>query len=99
ELARAIRQQPDNDREAVDLEVTIAEDEAQLEQLAGLWGAKEIDLREYMTARRVISDRLAANQSRFAKLAKRSPIHALVGQGNELRDRWPTLNLDQQRAI
>ena len=99
ELARAISRARDSDRDTADLEVSIAEDEAQLEQLAGMWGAKEIELREYMTARRVISERLTANQSRYAKLAKRDPVRELVGQGTALRARWSTLNLDQKRAI
>ena len=99
ELARAINQQPDADREAADLGIAIEEDEIQLEELAGMWASKEMELRPYRTAERIITDRLNAHRSRFAKLAKRSPILSLLGQGDELRKRWPDLNLDQRRAI
>ena len=98
-LERALQDQPDANREAAELEVAIATDQAQLEELIGFWSDKKIESAEYFVARKRITDRLTALRARFARLDRHSSARRLAGQSERLRRQWPDLNLHQRRAI
>lgn len=87
------------DKAGSGLASSIADDEAQLQELATMWAKKAITLAEFLSARKVIEDRLRGQRAQFARRDQHSVLRDLVGHGNQLRKDWPSLNLDQRRAI
>ena len=77
----------------------IAADASQLDELAAMWGAREISAAEWRIARAGIESRLISNRLRQAQLSGTTALDGLVGNSDRLRDQWDTLNLNRQRAI
>jgi site-specific DNA recombinase len=98
ELTRALAHQPDANREAAELEVAIATDQAKLEELAGFWADGKIESAEYFVARKRITDRLNGLRARFARVDRNSSVRKLAGDAERLRAQWSDLNLHQRRA-
>jgi site-specific DNA recombinase len=99
ELARAIKHQPDANREAAELELAIATDQAKLEELAGFWADGKIESPEYFVARKRITDRLNALRARFGRIDRHGSVRRLAGEADRLRGQWADLNLHQRRAL
>jgi site-specific DNA recombinase len=99
ELTQAMRTDPDADRNASDLEIKIAEDQAQLEELAGSYAAREITLAEWLLARHIVETRQEASKAAFARLDRHAALRSLSGQSDRLRSQWADLNLDRRRAV
>jgi hypothetical protein len=74
-------------------------DRVQLDELAQLYGAKEITAREWLTARNPIEARIRSTERTLAQLSDSAAIHGLPGQGQQLRIAWNSLNLTRQHAI
>lgn len=99
ELAGALTGRQRADRQAADLADGIAADRAQLDELAGLYAARAIGVREWMAARRPIEDRIADAKKRLARVTRTDTIGGLVGNGRALKAQWHDLDLTRQHAI
>jgi site-specific DNA recombinase len=56
-------------------------------------------MREWMTARKPIEQRLSTAQRQLAQVTQTSALVGLVGNGEQLRGAWSTLNLSRQHEI
>jgi len=99
ELAAAVAGKAAEDTQTAALVDAIAADEAQLEELAGLYAAKAITAKEWMAARNPIEARQKANKRTVARATNTTDLARHLGQGDHLRRTWSTLNLNRQRAI
>jgi DNA invertase Pin-like site-specific DNA recombinase len=99
DLAEAIAHASASHHPDGDVEVAIAADERQLEELAKAYAARLISMPEWLIARKVIEDRLTHQRSNLLRRDRHRSLRGLVGHGDELRQRWSALNLDQQRAV
>ena len=99
EMAEALSgQQPaDAHREALSAEVR--EDTEQLDELAQAYAAKAVTMREWLTAKKPIQQRVEANQRRLDRGTRTDTLAGLVGNGAALRAQWDTLGLSRQAAI
>ena len=98
ELAAALRGDPsDPDVEAMQAEIDQAQE--QLEQLAGMYGRREIALTEWSAARAPVERRLSNARKELSRVSRMSALDGYVGEGAALRERWSDLNLSRQRAI
>jgi site-specific DNA recombinase len=77
----------------------ISTDTARMEDLARAWADGDISREEWKIARDRIEARLEANRRALARLTRRDAIENYIGQGQNLRAAWDTLNLSQQAAI
>lgn len=89
------------EREEVDPELpaAIRADEGQLEELAEAWAAKEITRGEWKVARELIEVRLERNRSKLARVSVTAPLDELVGDYDDLLERWKAMNDSQRRAV
>ncbi|MGB6057120.1 MAG: recombinase family protein, partial [Microthrixaceae bacterium] len=99
DLARALTDAQAKDDTSAALSEQIASDEAQLEELAGLYAAKAVTAREWMAARNPIEERLRTNRRTIARNTGTADLARYIGQGEQLGAQWSELNLDRQRAI
>ena len=77
----------------------LAEDQAQLQELASAYGEKQISLRDWLEAKKPIEARIEAAQRRIARSTRTDALQGLPGQGKALLDTWDTLSLTRQAAI
>lgn len=99
ELTAALEGRADADERAAALREQIAADTARLEELAGMYAAREISAREWKAARDPIEARRQQAERELARLTGGSVLDGYVGNSELLRERWASLNLDRQRAI
>lgn len=76
-----------------------AGDEKQLQDLADMYGNRQITAAEWHAARRPIDSRLQANRRRQTARGGLGILDGHVGNGATLERNWVSLNLDRQRAI
>jgi DNA invertase Pin-like site-specific DNA recombinase len=76
---------------------TLAEDEQQLKQLAGMWARKELSFAEYGEARRIIADRVAASRALVSASLPRT-VRTLLA-GGDVRAGWATLGPAGKRDV
>jgi len=77
----------------------LTRDQAQMEELVRMWTDREISTEEWRAARGPLEARISAGQRRLYAASGRPAAATLVGQGSQLRNDWPTLNLTRQAAI
>lgn len=99
ELAAAIDGRQRADETSAALSESIAEDTAQLDELAGLYATKQITAPEWIAARKPIEGRLQANRRRQANRAGSTVLAGHIGNASALRREWPQMNLGRQAAI
>jgi hypothetical protein len=99
ELADALAGRAASDSQATELSKSLGEDRAQLEELAGMYAAKQVTAREWMSARNPIEARIADTERRLSRLTRSDALAGLVGNGQALRASWDDLNLTRQAAI
>jgi len=99
ELAAALAGQVHLDAHSAALADAISADEEQLDTLAVAHANHKITMREWLTARKVIDDRVTLNRRRLRRTSTTSQLADLAGQGDALRTQWSTLNLTRQVAI
>ena len=98
EMARAV-QGDQHDRGSA-LMAAIAEDQAQLTELAAAYAAKQITMAEWLAARGPIERRIEESSAEFAAVSRQDRAFTeYVGRGGALREDWSLLSIDQQRAI
>lgn len=99
QLANALAGRVAVDAHAAGLHDSIREDQAQLEELAALYGDRSITASEWMTARKPIEARMAATRRQLSAATRSSAIDEWVGNAQALRAGWEELNLTRQAAI
>jgi site-specific DNA recombinase len=99
EMAAALAGELAHDEQAAALAEQVAAEQAQLGELAGLYGERHITAAEWRAARKPIETRLKQAKGRLGRLRRTTVLDGLVGAGSTLRTEWQTLNLDRQRAI
>lgn len=99
ELADTVagRQRTDTTTEA--LAEQIAEDQSQLDELATLWGNKDITASEWAAARKPIETRIREAKRTLGQLSNTGDLVRYLGMGADLRHQWTGLALNRQRAI
>jgi hypothetical protein len=98
ELAAILNGRPD-DGESAGWQSEIEQATEQLDELAGMWGSKEISRSEYLTAGAAIRKRQDVARKRLAALNRSSVISDHIGNGAGLRERWAGLTLTRQQQI
>jgi DNA invertase Pin-like site-specific DNA recombinase len=98
-LARALTKARKSNTEHDQLAVSIAEDEAMLEELARDYADRQISHAEWSAARQPIQARIDATKRRLSRISRSHRIDEFVGHSQVLRDAWAGLDLDRQRAI
>jgi DNA invertase Pin-like site-specific DNA recombinase len=99
DLAAALEGRAEADERAAALHDDIAADADQLEELAGMYAARDITAREWKAARDPIEARRKQAERELARLTGGSVLDGYLGNSDLLRERWASLNLDRQRAI
>jgi site-specific DNA recombinase len=99
ELADTLAGKAAADEHAAALANTLAQDRAQLDELAGLYAARSVSAREWLTARKPIEGRIADVEGRLARMTRTDALAGLVGNGEQLAKQWADLNLTRQHAI
>jgi hypothetical protein len=74
-------------------------DKAQLEELAAMYGTREITAGEWRAAREPIERRMQAARRQLSRDGRSRALDAYVGKGEELRADWAGLDLSQQHAL
>ncbi|GAA0989188.1 hypothetical protein ENKNEFLB_03195 [Nocardioides aquaticus] len=99
ELADTLAGRSSADARTQELTTALDADTQQLEDLALAYANRDISMREWMTAKKPITQRLEATQRQLAAVTRTSALTGIVGDGAELRRTWDTLNLGRQNAI
>jgi site-specific DNA recombinase len=99
EMADALAGRTAADDRHAGLLAELQSDQAQMQELAGMWAQKEISAQEWKAAREPIEARIYQTERQLTQLSGDNSLTGLVGNGGELRERWGTLNLTRQAAI
>ncbi len=99
ELAAALAGKATADAEAEAAHASVAQDRAQLEELARAYGERQVTFAEYLAARKPIEARIEAGARKVSRLTQTTAIATHVGDGAALRAAWADLPLTRQRAI
>ncbi len=98
ELAAALAGKPgDPDVDALQAEASDAQ--TQLDELAAMYGRKEILLSEWTAARQPIEARLKDARRRLGRIDRSTSLDGFVGNAAGLRETWEQLPLHRQHAI
>ena len=98
ELVAAMRGAAD-DPEAARWQQEADDAEAQLQELATAYAAREIGMPEWRTARVPIEQRRTHARKQLAKATRTTVLDGYVGNANQLRADWDALDLTRQHAI
>ncbi len=99
ELADALADKTAADEHGAEIAEGLADDRAQLEELAGLYARREVSATEWLAARRAIEDRVRAAERDIAMTTDTTVIRDAIGNGDQLRGDWDELGLDRRVAI
>lgn len=99
ELADTLAGRNSADSRTQELTRVLDETQEQLEELAGAYAAREITMREWLVAKKPISQRLENVHRQLSQVTRTSALAGLIGNGQELGRAWDTLNLSRQHAI
>ncbi len=97
ELAAALADTPDDETET--LHADLGADTAQLEELARLYGQREITHTEWLAARKPVEARIQDAKGRLSRMTGTTALDGYVGNAEHLRAHWDTLTLTRQHAI
>jgi DNA invertase Pin-like site-specific DNA recombinase len=98
ELDAALNGKP-GDPEGEQWQAEIASANAQMEELAVMWGNREISRQEFLAARAPIEKRQALARKRLDAINRTTTLSDYVGNASGLRERWPKLTLTRQEQI
>lgn len=99
QLAAALTGQADDQTAAADLSDALAADRAHLDELAALYADRQITSREWIAARNPIEARIRDTERALMRLTRSDALTGIIGNGQQLRSSWNTLNLTRQAAI
>ena len=77
----------------------IEHSQEQLDELAGLFGRREIGLSEWQAARAPVEKRVTDARKQLARLTRTTALIGHLGNASDLRERWEGLPLSRQHAI
>ncbi len=98
QLAEALRGRTGSEQ-AAELSDALAADQQQLEELAAMYGDKEITAAEWRAAREPIEKRIRHGRTQLSTATRTDALADLPGNAGQLRQQWATLNLTRQAAI
>ncbi len=98
ELAAALAGDP-GDPDAERWQAEIDHSHAEREDLAAMYGRREISLSEWHAARTPIEQRITEAKKELGRLNRTSALAGHVGNAGQLRSLWETLPLTRQHAI
>ena len=98
-LAKAIVGQISEDAATENIEEDLQSDRLQLDELAQMYGHKEMTAREWTAAKAPIQQRIATNERRLNAFTGTSALDGYVGNAKALRGQWDTIDPPRQRAI
>jgi site-specific DNA recombinase len=98
-LAAALRAEVEGDEAAATVVSGLEADQAQLAEIAGAYGRREVTFPEYLAARKPIEARIEAAKRHLSRTTRSAALADYVGDASTLRDRWSGLDLSRQRAI
>jgi site-specific DNA recombinase len=98
ELAGAMSGEP-GDPDAQRWQAEIDQSRAELDELAAMYGRREIGLSEWQAARTPIERRVTDARKQLGRLTRTTALAGQIGHATELRERWTTLPLSRQHAI
>jgi hypothetical protein len=98
-LAEALAGKSSPDRDVAALAATVEEDQARLDELAGLYADGAITAREWITARDPITARTQHARRAIAQATDTSAVSELAGTGGMLRGQWGNLDIGRKQAI
>ena len=99
ELAAALAGHGGPGSRATELAATVASGRAHLDELATLYATGDVTAREWMLAKTPIQNRISTAERELANLTDTTAISGLVGNAEQLRERWAELTLDRRQAI
>lgn len=98
ELVAILNGKP-HDPEAGQWQEEIEAASAQMDELAAMFGSREISRREFLAARAPIEKRQHLARKRLDAINRTTTLADHVGNANGLRERWPDLSLTRQEQI
>jgi site-specific DNA recombinase len=99
ELADVLAGRASKDARSQELTQALDETTEQLEELSLAYANRDISMREWMSAKKPITMRLEQIQRQLGQITRTTALSGLVGNGDELRASWQSLNLSRQHAI
>lgn len=84
ELAVALRGTARIDLDSTPLTASISADREQLDELAAAYAQKAVPFQEWMTARKIIEDRMHASERKLHRSTRTTQLAPLMGQGGAL---------------
>ena len=99
DLAAALDGRAGTDAAMAGVADALAEDRAQLEELAAVYAARDITMREWLAARKAVEARICDAERRLARSTRSDALAGLPGHGSRLSTSWAGLNLTRQHAI
>ena len=99
ELADTLAGRSSTDDAHLQVADELAQDQAQLEELADLYAVKAITASEWMRARTPIETRITAAKRTLARSTGNAALARFVGDGEGLRKQWDTLSLSRRHAV
>jgi hypothetical protein len=81
------------------IEQELQSDRLQLDELAEMYGLKEMTAREWTVAKSPIQRRIADNEHRLSALTGSSALDGYLGNSGALRSQWESLTPPRRRAI
>jgi site-specific DNA recombinase len=98
-LAATLAGKVRDDATLAEMQTFLAEDQAQLAELAEVYGHRTITLAEYLAARKPIQARIDRFRRQLTKATQSGALDRYVGSASVLRDSWPDLPISRQHAI
>src|SRR5262249_46901814 len=95
----ALAGQAASDEHSAALAEQVADDKAQLEELAAAYGNRQLTMPELLAARTPIEARIRDGERQLAHATGTPLLTEPAGAGKRLRGQWATLNLARQAAI
>jgi len=90
---------PEDDTDTEGLVAAVAEDEAQLLELADMYANREINRAGFLSGRQTIEGRIEAALRSMARQTKSRATDGFAGRPGALVTAWPGMGLDEQRAV
>jgi hypothetical protein len=99
EFSNALAAQASTDSGAEQFERALQDDRLRLDELADMFGRKEINVREWSAARGPIQRRIMECERRLGAFTGTSALEGYVGNSDALRGQWGSLSTARQRAV
>lgn len=72
---------------------------ARLDELAGVYAAGQVTMREWLAAREPLQRQLDEARRHLSRAANTGPVAGILGTGSELRKRWNQMDIERRHAV